>query len=82
MSEPMKASFSMLIMSIASSAAEAMGLEPDHETGLSKKNKEIARFNIDLLIVLSEKTKNNLTLDEKKFLDSLISDLQLKFVSM
>ena len=40
----------------------------------------MAKFNIDLLIMLSEKTKNNLTTEELHFMNSIIADLQLKFV--
>lgn len=77
----MEASFSMLIVSIASSAATDLGLSPDPQTGEIAKDKNMARFNIDLLIVLKEKTKGNLSSDEDSFLTSLISDLQMKFVN-
>lgn len=80
MPEEMEASFSVLTMSIASSAAMAMGLAPESPGGPLKKDKNMARFNIDLLVMLQEKTKNNLTAEEKKFLENLISDLQIKFV--
>ena len=76
----MEASFSMLIMSIASSAALSLGLSPDPQTGKTEKNKEMARFNIDLLQILQEKTKNNLADEEKRFLHSLLTDLQMKFL--
>lgn len=78
----MEASFSMLIMSIASSALMAMGLAPDPQSNQTSKDKNMARFNIDLLVVLKEKTKNNLSDDESRFLENLISDLQMKFVQM
>ncbi len=81
MSKELEASFSMLIMSIASSALMAMGLAPDPDNNTSK-DKSMARFNIDLLVILQTKTKNNLSDDEKNFLESLISDLQMKFVQM
>lgn len=77
MAEKMEASFSILVMSIASSAVMAMGLEDQ-----SQKDKAMARFNIDLLIMLKEKTKNNLSDEENRFLESLISDLQIKFVQI
>lgn len=79
--EKMEASLSVLIMSLASTAVIAMGLSPDH-TGQISKDKNMARFNIDLLLVLQQKTKGNLTQDEAQFLDNLINDLQLKFVSV
>lgn len=82
MQEKMEASFSVLIMSIASSAIMAMGLAPDPQSGKVSKDKELARFNIDLLVVLKDKTKGNLSSDEGQFLENLISDLQMKFVSV
>ena len=82
MQEKMEASFSVLIMSSASSAIMAMGLAPDPQSGKVSKDKELARFNIDLLVVLQDKTKGNLSSDEGKFLENLISDLQMKFVSV
>lgn len=82
MQEKMEASFSVLLMSIASSAIMAMGLAPDPQSGKVSKDKELARFNIDLLVVLKDKTKGNLSSDESKFLENLISDLQMKFVSV
>ncbi len=82
MTEKMEASLSVLIMSIASSAVMAMGLAPSQETGEIQKDKNMARFNIDLLVVLKEKTKGNLTSDEAKFLENLINDLQMKYVSI
>ncbi|MNJ96706.1 hypothetical protein D3C87_144360 [compost metagenome] len=82
MAEKMEASLSVLIMSIASSAIMAMGLAPHPQSGEVSKDKNMARFNIDLLLVLQDKTKGNLTKDEAQFLDNLINDLQLKFVSV
>ena len=82
MAEKMEASLSVLIMSIASSALMSMGLAPSDESGRVSKDKNMARFNIDLLLVLKEKTQGNLSSDETQFLDNLITDLQMKFVSI
>ncbi len=79
-SEQIEASFSTLILSIGSAAAMALGLAPNPSTGKIEKDKRMAKFNIDLLIVLQEKTKSNLNEQEKNFLNSLLSDLQMKFV--
>ncbi len=76
----LEASFSTLILSIASSAAMALGLAPHPETQEMNKDLKMARFNIDLLVLLQTKTKGNLDEDEQKFLESVISDLQLKYV--
>ena len=80
--QKMEASFSMLVMSIASSAAMSLGIAPHPETGQTSKDKPMAKFNIDLLVVMQEKTKNNLDEEEKKFLDSLVTDLQTKYLQM
>jgi hypothetical protein len=78
--EKLEASFSVLTMSIASSAAMALGLAPNPQTGEVSKDKNMARFNIDLLVMLQEKTKGNLNKDETQFLDSVINDLQIKYI--
>lgn len=78
----LEASFSTLILSIASSAAMALGLAPHPETQKVNKDLKMARFNIDLLVLLQSKTKGNLEEDEQKFLESVISDLQLKYVQL
>lgn len=75
------ASFSMLAMSIASSALMAMGLSPNQDNK-TEVDKHLARFNIDLLLMLKEKTTDNLTSEEKNFLDHVIQDLQIKFVQL
>lgn len=73
-------SFSTLVLSLASSAILAMGLEKSPATGQIDKDLELARFNIDMLGMLKDKTKNNLTKDEQDFVENVISDLQIKFV--
>lgn len=82
MNQKLEASFSVLTMSIASSAAMSLGIAPDPQTGKVEKDKEMAKFNIDLLLMLQQKTNNNLTQDESRFLANVISDLQTKFLTL
>ncbi len=77
----LQANFSTLVLSIGSSAAMALGLAPNPSNGKMEKDKELARFNIDLLRMLREKTVNNLSSDEQRFLDSVVTDLQVKYVN-
>ncbi len=77
----LEASLSALLMSIGSSAITAMGLSPNIPKGSEEINPEMAKFNIDLLMILKNKTEGNLTQEERTFLDSLIKDLQMKFVN-
>lgn len=77
-----EATLSMLVMSIASGAAMALGLAPDPQSGQVKVDKNMARFNIDLLLVLQNKTKGNLSEEETRLLTSLVNDLQMKFLQL
>jgi hypothetical protein len=78
--QKLEASLSTLILSIGSSAAIALGMAPEPTSGKTMKDVDLARFNIDLLIMLQEKTKNNLSSEEVQFFNRILSDLQLKFV--
>lgn len=75
----MEANFSVLVMSIASSAAMALGLTPN-PAGQTEKDPAMARFNIDLLVMLKDKTKAQLTDDEAKLIDAILADLQMRYV--
>lgn len=77
-----EATFSMLVMSIASGAAMALGLAPNPQTQKMEVDRAMAKFNIDLLLVLQNKTQTNLSEDESKLLMSLLNDLQMKFVQL
>lgn len=80
--QKLEASVSLLIMSIASNASLAMGLTPDPQTGKTEVDKHLAQFNIDLLLVLKDKTKNNLNADESGLLNYILQDLQMKFIQV
>lgn len=81
-SQSLPVTFSTLVLSLASSAVLALGLEKNPQTGQIEKDLELARFNIDMLALLKDKTKGNLSADEQQFLDSVVGDLQLKFVAI
>ena len=69
--------FVTLVHSIAHSALVALGME-----GKDDENKILAEFNIEMLILLREKTKGNLTKEEKDTLDHFIKDLQILFAKI
>lgn len=77
-----EANISTLALSLGSAAAMAMGLAPNPMTGKTEKNIPAAKFNIDMLMVLKEKTKSNLNQDEEALLHRMIVDLQTKFVQV
>lgn len=80
--EKLEAKFSSLIMSIASSALMAMGQSPHPQDGNTEIDQNLARFNIDLLLMLRDKTKNNLNTDDVNLLEHIIHDLQQKFLKL
>lgn len=82
MEQPQKleATFSTLVISIASSAVVSLGIEKNPQTNQYEKNLDLAQYSIDLLVMLRDKTRNNLTEPERNYLDAIIQDLQLKFV--
>ena len=78
--EPGPVSFATFITSLGIQALVRMGeLKPPGAEKI-EVDLEAAQETIDLLLMLKEKTKNNLAPEEKTLVDSLISDLQLKFV--
>jgi len=75
------ASFPALVQMIATQAAIFMSDQRDPQTGRPIRHLDLAKHNIDLLGVLEEKTKGNLTDDEKKLLDHLLYELRMVYVS-
>ena len=53
---------------------------PNPVSGETKKDLVGARQTIDLISLLKEKTKGNLTHDEEAFLDAALYDLRMLFV--
>ncbi|MBN2190367.1 MAG: DUF1844 domain-containing protein [Candidatus Aureabacteria bacterium] len=61
------------------SAMQAMGKVANPFNGKIEKNMEAAKASIDLLELLEEKTKGNLTQNEQKALESLLTNLRLNY---
>ncbi len=76
--------FNALILSLGSSAIVHLGEAPDPTSGKKRKRPDftMAQQSIDLLAVLQEKTRGNLTADEARFLDNMLYDLRLLFVQV
>lgn len=76
------ADLSTLILSLATSAQLGMGLAPHPESGAVHKNLDQAKHAIDLLAVIQEKTKGNLTEDEQRLLQAVLTELRMGFVEV
>lgn len=72
--------FGTFVLSLGSSALVHLGEIQHPATAEAKENLLLARQVIDLLAMLEEKTRGNLTPEEARFLSDLLADLRLKFV--
>jgi len=73
--------FYTFILSLGSSAIVHLGDAPHPETGQAvPPDLALAQQTIDLLGLLQQKTRGNLTDEEAKLLDHLLVDLKLRFV--
>lgn len=72
--------FNSLIFSLSSSALLHLGEIADPQTGEKRKNIGLAKHTIDTIAMLQEKTQGNLTGEEEKFLDSILTDLRWRYV--
>lgn len=72
--------FPSLIFSLSSSALYHLGEIDDPATGEKKKDLPLAKHAIDTIAMLKEKTKGNLTEEEQKFLESILTDLRWRYV--
>jgi Domain of unknown function (DUF1844) len=72
--------FVEFVLMQAQNAAIMLGQIPHPHTGKAEINIEMARFLIDQLVMIQEKTKGNLTSDETRILNGTLSNLQLAFV--
>lgn len=74
--------FSSFILSLATSALIHLGQEANPATGERSVELPAARQVIDLITLLEEKTKGNLTPDEENLLQQILFTLRLKFVEV
>ena len=72
--------FSTFILSLNSSALVHLGMETDPLTGNKSANLPLAKQTIDILAMFDEKTKGNLTDDEKRLLTHILYELRLMYV--
>ena len=77
---PMQASFGMLITELAMQASFFFCFIPDPESEKPVEDLNRAKYLIDELGVIEEKTKGNLTPDEEKALKNVLFELRMKYV--
>jgi hypothetical protein len=73
--------FMTLVVSLSQTALVQLGDAADPD-GTRTRDLDLARQTIDLLGVLQEKTKGNLTGEEERLLDQVLYDLRMRFVEL
>jgi hypothetical protein len=80
MSEP-QLSFTGFVLSLASTAAIHLGDLPDPATGRPvEPNLAGASQMIEILALLDQKTRGNLTAEEREVLEQVLYELRMRFV--
>jgi hypothetical protein len=71
-----------MVTNFAIQALIAMGEIANPVTRTQERDLEAAKHAIDLLGVLEEKTRGNLSEDEKRHLEGTLYDLRMRYVSL
>lgn len=74
--------FTTFMLSLATSAQVHMGLIPNPETGEPGQDLPYAKQTIDILGILEDKTKGNLTDDESRLLAEVLFQLRMIYVDI
>ena len=72
--------FATFVLSLGSSALMHLGEVERPGTGATEKNLPMAKHSIDILSMLEQKTKGNLSAPEAQLLENLLFDLRLRYV--
>jgi len=74
--------FAALISMLTTQAMFALGLLQIKGQEEKEPDLELAKYNIDMLETLEEKTKGNLTKEEKKVLSNTLNELRMGYVKI
>ena len=80
MTESRSIDFTTFVLSVSSAAFMGLGMTPRPGDSKPEVDLELARQNIDLLEMMKEKTKNNLSPEEGKLLDSVLYETRMRYV--
>ncbi len=72
--------FVNFVFSLSTSALIQLGEIKDPQTQQQAKSLPLAKQTIDLIGMLREKTKGNLTSDEEKLVETVLYDLRMRYV--
>ena len=76
------ASFSFIVMSLRAQVEMQLGLMQFDEEANQEPDLPVARHTLDLMGILLEKTKGNLSLEESRLLENSLTELRFRFVQV
>jgi hypothetical protein len=76
------AEFLQIMQILAIQSQGAMGLLQDPDGQHSEVNLPIAKHFIDLIVILNEKSKGNLSEEESKIMEEVIAAMQMQYVKV
>lgn len=78
---PPQPDFSFFITTLSLQASIDLGEVPNPVTNKKEENLTQAKFLIDTLGMLKEKTKGNLTTEEANFLENVLYELRMQYIA-
>lgn len=78
---PPAADFSFFITSLSLQASIDLGILPNPVSGKKEENLSQAKFLVDTLGMLKEKTKGNLSQEEVNLLENVLYELRMQYIS-
>ena len=76
------ASFTFLVLSMRAQAEMQLGMMNFGQEEKVEPDLDFARHTIDLLSVLAEKTKGNLSLEEQRLIENSLTELRFRYVQV
>lgn len=73
--------FILFVSGLATQTLVALGQIENPITKTTEKNLAQARYTIDTLGMIEEKTRGNLTEEERKYLEGVLYDLRMSYIS-
>jgi hypothetical protein len=80
--EPAEINFSAFIVGLSTQALVHLGEIPDPTTNQQNRDLVGASQLIDILAMLQEKSRGNLTAEEERLLQSILYDLRMRYVAL
>ncbi len=74
--------FATFVLSLSHSALMHLGEAPHPESEKVERNLPLAKQTIDLIGMIEEKTKGNLSGEEERLLGQILSDLRMRYVEL